>query len=163
MGGWWALITLTSVGYGDLVPNTVMGKLVAGGFCIIAVMIMSIAAAQFSINFREKWIQAKAKTEFRKRFAGNAFMVQEQEEIEALMVDFQNSMDDLVRKASGLAVQVGAGTAPAAMAPLLMSVKEHAVALSGGTYSYIYEVLAEAMLREVRGKEALGYCPKCVD
>ena len=34
-GMWWAIVTLTTVGYGDMVPATVLGKIIAG-FTMVA-------------------------------------------------------------------------------------------------------------------------------
>ena len=51
---WWSFITLTTVGYGDVVPMTVAGKLVAGftalmGVCVVA-LLTGIVASGFPIR-----------------------------------------------------------------------------------------------------------------
>ena len=55
---YWAIITLTTVGYGDIVPITVLGKILASfimilGYAIIAVP-TGIVSAEFSKNKRSK-------------------------------------------------------------------------------------------------------------
>ena len=39
---WWALATLTTVGYGDVVPVTVAGKLIGGFFMILGLMMFAL-------------------------------------------------------------------------------------------------------------------------
>lgn len=42
---WWGLVTLTSVGYGDLYPNTAAGKFMAGIAAISGVLIVAVPLA----------------------------------------------------------------------------------------------------------------------
>ncbi|APV51283.1 hypothetical protein BWI17_17285 [Betaproteobacteria bacterium GR16-43] len=61
---WWAVVTLTTVGYGDVVPQTVLGKVFAGvtalaGIGMIA-MPTGILAASFSDGFAKARARAKA-------------------------------------------------------------------------------------------------------
>lgn len=54
---WWSVVTLTSVGYGDAVPITPLGKIVGGIVAMIGVAIIAIPtgilAAAFSDAFRQ--------------------------------------------------------------------------------------------------------------
>jgi voltage-gated potassium channel len=55
---WWAIVTLTTVGYGDAYPETVMGRVAAGlvaltGIGIVA-MPTGILASAFAEEFRER-------------------------------------------------------------------------------------------------------------
>ena len=44
---WWALATLTTVGYGDIYPVTAGGKLFASGLILIGVWIVAIPSGLF--------------------------------------------------------------------------------------------------------------------
>jgi voltage-gated potassium channel len=55
---WWAIVTLTTVGYGDVYPETVLGRVAAGlvalaGIGIVA-MPTGILASSFAEEFRER-------------------------------------------------------------------------------------------------------------
>jgi voltage-gated potassium channel Kch len=58
LGDWWALQTVTTVGYGDVVPETSMGKLVAsvlllGGMAFLTVIIAMITGGFVSLYQRQ--------------------------------------------------------------------------------------------------------------
>ncbi|KZX71829.1 hypothetical protein A3715_16280 [Oleiphilus sp. HI0009] len=48
---WWALVTLTTVGYGDIVPITLAGKLFGSVIMIAGVGIAAIPAGIFASSF----------------------------------------------------------------------------------------------------------------
>lgn len=54
---WWAIATLTTVGYGDVYPITVTGRVLAGVTALSAIALVSmpagIMAAAFSKTFQE--------------------------------------------------------------------------------------------------------------
>ena len=55
---WWAVVTLTSVGYGDVSPETDLGKLMGAFICMIGVMLVAlptgILASGFADEIREQ-------------------------------------------------------------------------------------------------------------
>ena len=51
VAAWWAVQTVTTVGYGDIVPHDVAGKLVAGVLMIAAIAFISIFTAAISAGF----------------------------------------------------------------------------------------------------------------
>ncbi len=50
---WWAIITLTTVGYGDAFPITPLGKFLAGGIAIMGVMLIALPTGLFAASFTE--------------------------------------------------------------------------------------------------------------
>ena len=56
---WWAVVTLTTVGYGDVYPTTVLGRVVAGIVAVTGIGIVAlptaILASSFAEEFRERY------------------------------------------------------------------------------------------------------------
>jgi len=51
---WWAMATLTTVGYGDVYPITVMGKICAGIIALISIGVVALPAGIIAANFSDK-------------------------------------------------------------------------------------------------------------
>lgn len=51
---WWGIATLTTVGYGDIVPVTTLGKLLGGLFAIAGVGLLALPAGILSSGFYER-------------------------------------------------------------------------------------------------------------
>jgi len=54
---WWSMATISTVGYGDMVPETVMGKIVGGASMLGGILITSIAVAVITTTFTEHYQQ----------------------------------------------------------------------------------------------------------
>ena len=65
---WWTIVTLTTVGYGDVVPVTVLGKVIAtltafSGVCVVA-LITGIVASSFNnqMTIRRNQVEAEVNS-----------------------------------------------------------------------------------------------------
>ena len=58
---WWAVATLTTVGYGDVTPVTAVGRLLAGLIAVIGVGMFAMPAAILGQGFMEQWQARRAK------------------------------------------------------------------------------------------------------
>ncbi len=60
---WWAIVTMTTIGYGDVVPVTVIGKLCGAVIGIISVGIVALPAGILASGFNEALHQRRQKFE----------------------------------------------------------------------------------------------------
>ena len=72
---WWCLITMTSVGYGDMVPETWAGKIIGSLCAICGVLIValpiSVIGSNFSLYYAHVRARLKLPSKDRKLLAGN--------------------------------------------------------------------------------------------
>ncbi len=88
LGMWWAVETVTTVGYGDIVPNQTAGKIIAaflmlGGLSLIAVVTAAITSGFVS------------RAEAQRREAGKDPVMQKLEEIAAELKAVKTELDHL--------------------------------------------------------------------
>jgi voltage-gated potassium channel len=50
---WWSIVTLTTVGYGDVYPITTLGRFFAAVIAITGVMVIAIPTGIFAASFSE--------------------------------------------------------------------------------------------------------------
>jgi voltage-gated potassium channel len=50
-GLWWALVTMTTVGYGDVVPVSPAGRIIAAVFQVFGIAVFGIVTASISVHF----------------------------------------------------------------------------------------------------------------
>lgn len=58
---WWSIVTLTTVGYGDVVPVSTMGKVFAGFISLIGIGMIALPAAILASGFVENIHERKEK------------------------------------------------------------------------------------------------------
>jgi hypothetical protein len=52
---WWAVITLCTIGYGDMVPSTGLGKAVGAMACVSGVVMVALPISVISSTFQAKF------------------------------------------------------------------------------------------------------------
>jgi voltage-gated potassium channel len=62
---WWAIETLTTVGYGDVVPESIFGKIAGGLICLSGVLTFALPTAILSSSFVE--VMGERKNKMRQR------------------------------------------------------------------------------------------------
>ncbi|WP_222931900.1 ion transporter [Sphingomonas sabuli] len=60
---WWAIITLTTIGYGDTYPVTALGKVIGGIVGLTGVMLIALPTGLFAASFTEGVQRHRARVE----------------------------------------------------------------------------------------------------
>ena len=55
-GMWWALVTITTVGYGDITPLTTTGRFVASALMFVGLGLVSSVTAIVSVKFIQNFV-----------------------------------------------------------------------------------------------------------
>jgi len=64
---WWTVMTVTTVGYGDIIPITPLGKVIAGIVTLTGVLVLALPSAIMATGFIEERERLK-KTESKKKY-----------------------------------------------------------------------------------------------
>ena len=56
---WWAVVTLTTTGYGDMTPHTTIGRILAGTIMLTGVALFALPAGIITVGFLEEFRFAK--------------------------------------------------------------------------------------------------------
>ena len=70
---WWAFVTLTSVGYGDMIPVTLMGKCMTAVIMLCGVAIFALPAGIITAGFLEEMQKMKHKKSIKCPQCGHSF------------------------------------------------------------------------------------------
>lgn len=57
---WWAIATLTTVGYGDVYPITILGKILAGIIALLGIGLVALPTGIISSGFLEEFTNSKS-------------------------------------------------------------------------------------------------------
>ncbi|KAL5290059.1 KCNQ1 family protein [Megaselia abdita] len=73
---WWGVITVTTIGYGDAVPKTWMGKIVASCFSVFAISFFALPAGILGSGFALKVQQKQRQKHFNRQIPAAAMLIQ---------------------------------------------------------------------------------------
>ena len=68
---WWAIVTLATVGYGDVVPTTVAGRVVGSAVIILGVTFLAFLTATVTWYFVASYQEAAKERELAEREAAD--------------------------------------------------------------------------------------------
>ncbi|XP_023288103.1 potassium voltage-gated channel subfamily KQT member 1 [Orussus abietinus] len=73
---WWGVITVTTIGYGDTVPQTWIGKIVAACFSVFAISFFALPAGILGSGFALKVQQKQRQKHFNRQIPAAAMLIQ---------------------------------------------------------------------------------------
>lgn len=56
---WWVIVTFTTVGYGDVVPETFLGKMIGASSMIVGIIVLALPISVISTTFGDVWHEWK--------------------------------------------------------------------------------------------------------
>ena len=60
---WWGIVTLTTLGYGDVYPVTLVGRIMGGVFALAAILLFALPTAILGSSFMEELEERNRKEE----------------------------------------------------------------------------------------------------
>jgi voltage-gated potassium channel len=88
LGMWWAVETVTTVGYGDIVPDQTAGKLIAGLLMLGGLSLIAVVTAAITSGF-------VSRADAQRRAAGEDPIMQKLEEIATELKAVKTELDDV--------------------------------------------------------------------
>ena len=110
MGMWWGIETVTTVGYGDIVPDQTAGKLIAGVLMLGGLSLLAIVTAAITSGFVSR-AQASG------RLAGEDPVMHKLDELTLQLQAVKADLDHLRARTDATAPQIDATTPQAATTP----------------------------------------------
>ena len=101
-GIWWALVTITTVGYGDIAPLTTLGRLVAGTLMFVGLGLIATVTAIVSAKFISNYVDHHTNDDVLEKLEELEDEIEKIEEIESNVVgklkELEEEIDELNKK-----------------------------------------------------------------
>tara|TARA_B100001175_G_scaffold291031_1_gene275886 strand:- start:111 stop:560 length:450 start_codon:yes stop_codon:yes gene_type:complete len=91
-GIWWALVTITTVGYGDITPATTLGRVVAGTLMFFGLGLIATVTAIVSAKFVQNYVDHHTNDDVLKKLDE---LESEIEKLKSLEEDELEKLDEL--------------------------------------------------------------------
>ncbi len=93
---WWSLVTVTTVGYGDIAPVTGEGRVVASGLMLVGVAVFGVATASVAAWF----VRLTSATSEKKEAASVAHNARELKKLHHKVASLEEKIDVLVERSA---------------------------------------------------------------
>ena len=101
-GIWWALVTITTVGYGDITPLTTLGRFVAGTLMFVGLGLIATVTAIVSAKFIANYVDHHTNDDVLEKLEELESEIEKIEEIESNVVgklkELEEEIDELNKK-----------------------------------------------------------------
>ena len=101
-GIWWALVTITTVGYGDITPLTTLGRLVAGTLMFVGLGLIATVTAIVSAKFIANYVDHHTNDDVLEKLEELEDEIEKIEEIESNVIgklkELEEEIDELNKK-----------------------------------------------------------------
>ncbi len=113
---WWAIVTFTTVGYGDVYPITLEGKVIASVMMVLGIAVLGLLISTFGGNLIESKIKSerkKEKDDIKEMIKGKIDRLDslEKDEINALLSSISNLHTDIQGRTAAAVVAATAAAA----------------------------------------------------
>ena len=93
---WWALVTVTTVGYGDITPATTLGRFVAGTLMFFGLGLIATVTAIVSAKFVQNYVDHQ----------NNDDVLEKLEELESVIEKLKSLEEDELEKLDDLDAEI---------------------------------------------------------
>ena len=101
-GFWWALVTITTVGYGDITPLTTLGRFVAGTLMFVGLGLIATVTAIVSAKFIANYVDHHTNDDVLEKLQEVEAEIEKIEEIESSVFgklkELEEEIDELNKK-----------------------------------------------------------------
>ena len=101
-GIWWALVTITTVGYGDITPLTTLGRVVAGLLMLLGLGLIATITAIVSAKFIQNYVDGHTNDDVLEKLKELETEIEKIEELEdnvlGKLKELETEVDELNRK-----------------------------------------------------------------
>src|SRR5262245_37860451 len=106
-GVWWAIVTLGTVGYGDVVPHTAWGRVLGSVVIVVGVTFLAFLIAIVTSFFVSSEQEEQAESERERRAAELAELLGSLERIEAPMAAMESRLGAIERRLDAMESRLG--------------------------------------------------------
>ena len=101
-GIWWALVTITTVGYGDITPLTTLGRVVAGLLMLLGLGLIATITAIVSAKFIQNYVDGHTNDDVLEKLEELETEIEKIEELEdnvlGKLKELESEVDELNKK-----------------------------------------------------------------